>query len=354
MRYIAWSVVFGLALIGCGSSTAESLLEPSSVQADSGTQDVAPDITADQAAEATDHPDVSDDVIVDVALEVASDIAPEVVDEPVETVPDPMVSPDVPVTEWKGKLSPGSMVSKEMVGFRPTADPPSGELYPLVVFARDHQAQKDSYKKTMKHIAQFGYVTASVDYDLGLLDPDHHAPVENLKRAIDVLTTKPPDNVGNVVDPKRIAAMGHAVGGKAAVWLALEDPRVSAVITLSPVDDDPGSLVGSSHRPSLAPEQMGKFKVPALFLGAALEAFGHLQFIDDYDCLLLCGSCPRGPKAEHEKRQLVFRGLSVAFLQLQFRHASGYLSWLEGTERTSLETANFLLDTAEQGNFCKP
>jgi hypothetical protein len=347
---------------------------------------VAPDITADQAAEATDHPDVSDDVIVDVALEVASDIAPEVVDEPVETVPDPMVSPDVPVTEWKGKLSPGSMVSKEMVGFRPTADPPSGELYPLVVFARDHQAQKDSYKKTMKHIAQFGYVTASVDYDLGLLDPDHHAPVENLKRAIDVLTTKPPDNVGNVVDPKRIAAMGHAVGGKAAVWLALEDPRVSAVITLSPVDDDPGSLVGSSHRPSLAPEQMGKFKVPALFLGAALgsssnscapsasnacrffesvpdkttawlgvlEAFGHLQFIDDYDCLLLCGSCPRGPKAEHEKRQLVFRGLSVAFLQLQFRHASGYLSWLEGTERTSLETANFLLDTAEQGNFCKP
>jgi len=251
MRYIAWSVVFGLALIGCGSSTAESLLEPSSVQADSGTQDVAPDITADQAAEATDHPDVSDDVIVDVALEVASDIAPEVVDEPVETVPDPMVSPDVPVTEWKGKLSPGSMVSKEMVGFRPTADPPS-------------------YKKTMKHIAQFGYVTASVDYDLGLLDPDHHAPVENLKRAIDVLTTKPPDNVGNVVDPKRIAAMGHAVAGKAAVWLALEDPRVSAVITLSPVDDDPGSLVGSSHRPSLAPEQMGKFKVPALFLGAAL------------------------------------------------------------------------------------
>ncbi len=224
MRYIAWSVVFGLALIGCGSSTAESLLEPSSVQADSGTQDVAPDITADQAAEATDHPDVSDDVIVDVALEVASDIAPEVVDEPVETVPDPMVSPDVPVTEWKGKLSPGSMVSKEMVGFRPTADPPSGELYPLVVFARDHQAQKDSYKKTMKHIAQFGYVTASVDYDLGLLDPDHHAPVENLKRAIDVLTTKPPDNVGNVVDPKRIAAMGHAVGGKAAVWLALVRP----------------------------------------------------------------------------------------------------------------------------------
>lgn len=376
MRHCAWTVALGLTLVGCGNSTAETLLDPDSSPADSSVPDVTPD---------TDLSDAPADVVADAGADADTD-ASDASDDGAEPVPDPLVPPDVEVTTWKGKLPPGGMLAIDVEVTRPAADPPQGERYPLVVFAHGFQVGEDMYPKTMTHIAKFGYVAASVDYEGSLIDQDHHAPVEAMTKAIDMLTQDPPQEVGPVVDPMRIVASGHSLGGKGAVWLALEDPRITALIAFDPVDDDPSPLpIPSPKRPSVAPELMGDLKVPSLFLGGALsptgqkpcapsasnacrffesvpagtsawlgvlEAFGHMQFLDEYDCPLLCGTCPRGEEADHETRQAVFRGLAVAFLELHLRQKSGYLSWIEGADRAQLETDGMLLDPAAQASFC--
>ncbi len=375
MRYCPWTLALGLVLIGCGSSTAETLLDPDSSPADSGAPDVAPD---------TVPSDAPSEVAADVGADADLD-APETSDV-VEPVANPLVPPDVEVTTWSGKLPPGGMLALAIEVTRPAEDPPQGELYPLVVFAHGFQVGEDMYRKTMTHLAQFGYVTASVDYESSLVDQDHHAPVEALGKAIDMLTQAPPLQVGAVADPTRVVAAGHSLGAKGAVWLALEDPRISALVALDPVDDDPSPLpFPSDKRPSITPEKMGDLKVPSLFVGgvlsptgqqpcapsasnacrffesvpagtsawlAVLDAFGHMQFLDAYDCPLLCGTCPRGDQAEHETRQAVFRGLAVAFLELHLRQKSGYLSWIEGADRAQLETDGMLLDPPAQTSFC--
>ena len=375
MRHCAWPVVLGLTLIGCGSSTAETLLDPDSSPADSSVPDVAPD-TVDPS-----------DAPADIATDAGPDVdVSDAQDEGVEPVPNPLVPPDIEVTTWRGKLPPGGMFALDIEVTRPAADPPQGELYPLVVFAHGFQVGEDMYPKTMTHLAKFGYVAASVDFEASMIDQDHHAPVEAMGKAIDMLTQAPPPEVGSVVDPNRVVAAGHSIGAKGAVWLTLEDARVVALIAFDPVDDDPSPLpIPSAKRPSIAPERMGDLKVPSLFLGGSLsplgekpcapsasnacrffeavptgtpawlgilDAFGHMQFLDEYDCPLLCGTCPRGDQAQHETRQAVFRGLAVAFLELHLRQNSGYLGWIEGADRAQLETDGMLLDPAAQVSFC--
>jgi pimeloyl-ACP methyl ester carboxylesterase len=168
--------------------------------------------------------------------------------------------PDTKLGTWKGSLPGGSAV---VVTFPSEG---GGKTYPLVVFAHGFQLGVGDYQSTLDHIAKFGYVVASVDYASNLLDQDHHAPVDSMKAAIELLTASPPAQVGPIVDASRIASMGHSLGAKGAIWAALELPEIKAVVALDPVDDGGSSFVPANptKRPSLAPEQMGKMKVPAL------------------------------------------------------------------------------------------
>lgn len=300
--------------------------------------------------------------------------------------PDPFHDPGTSVSTWRGKLPPGGMFASDVEVTFPT-DPAPPEGYPLMVFAHGFQIGEDQYRASMEHVAKFGYVVASVDYESSLLDQDHHAPVEAMASAIEMLTTTPPPEVGAIVDSARIAAAGHSLGAKGAVWLTLEDDRIDALIALDPVDDDPSPIpIPTDKRPSLTPERMAEMGTPSLYVAAELSlqgqqacapresngcrfyessppgvpawlvvlpAFGHMQFMDAYDCTL-CGTCARGPEGDHGWRQAVFRGLMVAFLGAHLRGETAYLDLFDGAGRGQLELDNALLDAAEQGLFCQP
>ncbi len=159
-------------------------------------------------------------------------------------------------------------------------------------------------------------------------------------------------------------------------------------MALDPVDDDPSPIpLPGDQQPSLAPERMDDLVVPTLYVASELGPdgqkacapresnacrflesmpsstpfwlgvianFGHTQFVDDYDCPLVCDTCPRGPEPEHATRQSVFRGLAVAFLEHTLRGEHAYLDVLEGNGRAQLEVDGMLLDLADQQQFCAP
>lgn len=374
-EFLVSAIVTSMLLLAssCGSvDEANDLTAPPTDRIDSGTDstsDTSPDAVTD-----SEQPDVTFDTSTD-------DVMPDVPEDPPA---DPFLPPDVEVSTWKGKLPPGGFFDLGIQVVYPTA-PPLEQL-PLVVFAHGFQIDEGWYAATQAHLAKFGYVVASVDYDGSLIDQDHHAPVDAMVKAMDMLTTSPPPEIGNIVDPQRIVAAGHSLGGKGAIWTSIEDARVRAVVALDAVDDDPSPFPNpSAKRPSLAPEEMGGVQVPVLFLGAQLsptgnqpcaplasnvcrfhesmpagvpswiavvERFGHMQFIDDYGCIVVCGTCERGPEAEHMGQQVVFRGLTVAFLEYVMRGKTGYLPLLEGPWLGALQTDNQVLDPTELDMFC--
>ena len=134
-------------------------------------------------------------------------------------------------------------------------------------------------------------------------------------------------------DLDMIVAAGHSAGGKAAVFAALDDPRVGGLFAIDPVDSTPGFAFGgvdATSYPSLTPERMGDLSVPSVFLGETTNATGsfgflpacapaddnfqayydavvsapvleidmlgadHFSFIDDPNCGFECNACPNG------------------------------------------------------------
>lgn len=363
-----------LAFFACGDTgDAEDLSSSNQAGAAGAAQDAQPPDSG--------TPDADTDIAApDAPPEATPEASPDVIPQP----PDPFAPPAVEVATWRGKLPPAGLFDPEVEISYPT-EPPPADGYPLVVFAHGFQVGEEMYRATMEHVAKFGYVAVSTDYENNPIDQDHHAPVEAMARAIDMMTTDPPSEIGAIVDPDRIAAMGHSIGGKGAVWLTLEDPRVQVLVALDPIDDDPSPVpLPTGKRPSLAPELMGDLTVPTFYLAAelspngaqpcapaasnscryfestpagtpawiaVLEDFGHMQYLDPYDCLL-CGTCERGPQAEHADKQTMMRGLAVAFLEMHLRGETGHLAYFEGASREQLESDDVLLDPAEQEAFC--
>ena len=297
-------------------------------------------------------------------------------------VSDPYQPPAGQVATWTETLPPGGLLDPEVLVYYPPSPGP-GETLPLVVFAHEVGVGEDAYAESLTHIAKFGYVVASVEYHWNPVDEDHHAPADWMLAAIDLLTDSPPAELVGVVDTTRIAAGGHGLGGKAAIWLALESAPIDAVFTYDPIDDQQG-LIPSSKRPSLTPEMMDQMVVPALYLGAELgpegitectprdanacrffeatpagldawlmilESFGHMQFVDGYNCVA-CLTCNRGPQSEHEAVQVVARGLTVSFLEYVLKGNAGYLPYLQGFQYDDLRTKNRILDSQEEFEFC--
>jgi dienelactone hydrolase len=105
-------------------------------------------------------------------------------------------------------------------------------------------------------LARRGYVTLAPDYPgFGDDKTDVYAMgyasatmkgIWNHMRAVDVLASLPE------VDPERIVAIGHSLGGHNAIFAALFDPRIKAVVTSCGFTSFPkyykGDLTGWSHK----------------------------------------------------------------------------------------------------------
>lgn len=106
-----------------------------------------------------------------------------------------------------------------------------------------------------KELAERGYVTIAPDYpNFGEYRVDPYAlgyasasmkGIWNHMRAVDVLTSLPE------VDPGRVGVIGHSLGGHNAVFVALFDERIGAVVSSCGFNDFPhyygGKIAGWSH-----------------------------------------------------------------------------------------------------------
>ena len=140
-----------------------------------------------------------------------------------------------------------------------------------------------------KELAERGFVTLAPDYpNFGDYKVDAYARgwasatrkgIWNHMRAVDLLRAMPE------VDPEKIAAIGHSLGGHNAIFLGAFDPRVKAVVSSCGFTSFPkydgGNLAGWSHKgymPRIA-ERYGKdparmpFDFPDLIAALAPRAF---------------------------------------------------------------------------------
>ena len=117
-------------------------------------------------------------------------------------------------------------------------DAESAPPYPAVVFAHGFSmfglsdGRRDNAGNG-EHLASWGYVTA-----LPRLPDDFAARRKALKDVVDYLIAQAGATSGHlagIVDPQRIALVGHSLGGASVLALAAQDARIVTVVALDPV-----------------------------------------------------------------------------------------------------------------------
>ncbi len=141
-------------------------------------------------------------------------------------------------------------------------------LHQTISIGKGEPAGLGGDKPYALELAERGYVTMAPDYpNFGEYQCDPYAlgyasatmkGIWNHIRAVDLLESLPE------VDADRIGAIGHSLGGHNAIFVALFDPRIKAVVTSCGFNAFPkyygGNLAGWSHRgymPRIA-ERYGK------------------------------------------------------------------------------------------------
>lgn len=264
------------------------------------------------------------------------------------------------------------------------AAPASG--WPAVVFAHGFLLKPTDYDVILDHVASHGFVVLSVDYPGSLFSIDHR----NVRDAI--LAGRTALAGGTVtgapkVDATKIAAAGHSLGGKGAIWAVSAEPKLAAGLAFDPVDGNPSPLGGmpSDSQPMLVPTETAKITQPMGFFGATqsrcaapptfpgapsqacapemLDAahffggttastqkylwtvwdYGHMQFLDNSMCGTTCSSCVAG-KSDPDARKKAVGGVAVAFLRKVLLSDASMQTWLDGAQKAKLVTDTLLWD----------
>ncbi len=209
--------------------------------------------------------------------------------------------------------------------------PKSAEPLPWVVFSPGFLFRGEDYLSWGEGLSSAGMAVALVSYAYSLFSPDHRAWAADLLFLLDSLP-KEAGRYGITLDPERVALVGHSLGGKLSFLAAAEHP-VRAVVGLDPVDAAPESS-DPVRFPSAIP-LLGAIKVPALLLGAeygervrfgmpcappeanfrkffaALPGpaweitqlgSGHLDYLDNPHCGLLCVLCWPGDVPQNTRK----------------------------------------------------
>ncbi|RUL89071.1 alpha/beta hydrolase family protein [Tautonia sociabilis] len=145
----------------------------------------------------------------------------------------------------------------------PRQDPPEGGLPAIICLHQTIRVGKDEVvgiearpnRSLAKELAERGYVVLAPDYpNFGEYQVDPYAlgyasatmkGIWNHMRGVDLLASRPE------VDPRRIGAIGHSLGGHNAIFLAVFDDRIQAVVSSCGFNSFPyyygGKLAGWSH-----------------------------------------------------------------------------------------------------------
>jgi len=268
---------------------------------------------------------------------------------------------------------------------------PAG-AYPVVVFHHGFQLSPSDYLSYGAHLASWGYVVVMPKMPSGTFGfgaPTHVELKDYLAAVIDWVEDDSAKGAGGVLqgkaNPALLGLAGHSMGGKISLLLATEDKRPLAVFALDPVDAAGGPLpVSPADYPSVTPELMGKILVPIGLVGETLNGTctgfmcqpcapeadnfhqyflhaagpaleieilgaGHMSFLDNPSCGLVCSVCPAGTDDTAVTRKLSRRYMT-AFFNVRLKKHAEYAPFLTGADMDQ-DVAAGLVSTSEKNGF---
>ena len=113
--------------------------------------------------------------------------------------------------------------------------------YPLIVFGHGYSTQPDAYMSTLQHLASWGHIVVAPE-----VPAVHHLRFANdLSMTVSHMEReheRPSGQFYQQVDLAHVGAFGHTVGAGCLLLAAAKDPRVKAMVLLSPLDTMPSSV----------------------------------------------------------------------------------------------------------------
>jgi hypothetical protein len=250
----------------------------------------------------------------------------------------------------------------------------AGDALPVVLFMAGFQLQTMQYAGTIEHLASHGFVVVRLDPPNSLFAPASHATLRDDARAVlDWALGEAPFRAR--IDPARVGATGHSLGGKVTTMLAAADTRVRALYGLDPVNAGAGPLGYSADSPDITPAPVNTISIPVGIVGETLDAtprmggfpFGgmacapagqnfadiygaltaapwaasweipgasHMVFLDDPNCGTTCSVCNTSTVDTRATLADVRTSLT-AFFRRFLRDDAAMDEWLTGARRPS-------------------
>jgi predicted dienelactone hydrolase len=229
--------------------------------------------------------------------------------------------------------------------------------FPLITLAHGFQLPASQYYLSAQHLASFGFVVCVPEYPAGLFNPNHANNARELLGVIDwALGASSP--IAAKIDPQRIGATGHSLGGKLSVIAASLDDRIKAVFGIDPIDSSkncnptdcpdatdllplpiPTGFVGETidAQASFQACAPAESNFETFFAGASsptfkvhVEGANHMSFLDDpASCGLPCSFCNAATRDHDEVASLLHAYLAAFFLR-HLNGEAGYDDYLTG------------------------
>ncbi|MFT5356765.1 MAG: pimeloyl-ACP methyl ester carboxylesterase [Polyangiales bacterium] len=337
--------VFGLSGLGCSESTL--------VDDDGGVlSDVLVSDTGEGDADGGEQDSGASD---SGAADAGADTGPAQ-----DTGPAPDVGLDVPTIPGPDAPNlPGPFAvttQTSMAGDTPiNVCIPGGVRAPLVIFAPGFMVASRFYEPTCQRLASHGFIVIRADPPSGFRT-SHNAMRDSLVGVLDWALSESPFIAQ--IDPGRILVSGHSLGGKLATMVAAQDPRVTALFAIDPVD-------GGFGAPDVVPSLAMGLTIPVGFAGETTNGSGgfmpcapaaenfqqfyaattsapwaaqwdfigadHMDFVAAPAGCRFCGLCPAGSADP----AIVIESMHTLFVAFARRHLGDDITmdpWLTGAQ----------------------
>lgn len=229
--------------------------------------------------------------------------------------------------------------------------------YPTVILSPGFSIPAANYNSYAQRLASHGFVVVAQTYRSAGNHPQNRD--DTVKLVSWLLAPSGPDaaRLAGRVDPMRIGATGHSLGGKVTFLAAAADPRIVAALGIDPVNSNPpiggvgadaitplgayrgatgflGETTNSMGIAACAPaaDNYQKFyaKAPSPSFATTFVAANHNDFVDQQGCAV-CGICFGGNASKPRTLSLAVKYVT-AFFRRHLLGDQAMDSWLTGPQ----------------------